>query len=101
MKALRSVIPSLLISSSSLLFLAGCYTQVVTEDEDRGYASRSREYREEEVDSTDNNAPPYDDESDNYRSRYSIGFRYYYPAWSSNWVHYDPWYYDQWYYDRF
>ena len=69
MKTPKFVLPFLLISSSSLLFLAGCYTQVVTEDEDRGYASRSREYREEEVDSTDNNARDYDDESDNYRSR--------------------------------
>jgi hypothetical protein len=99
MKALKNVFPVLIVAGSLFTVFSGCYTQIVTDDEDRRYSSRHREYRDEDQDSvaTRNDGGYYDD--DNYRSRYTIGFRYYYPMWTSIWVHYDPWYYDPWYYD--
>ena len=100
MKASKTFLPALLVAGSFLAVFSGCYTQVVTDDEDQGYSSRSRDFNDDQDSTYQGYSRDYDEE-DYYRPRYSVGFRYYYPMWSSVWVHYDPWFYDPWYYDSY
>ncbi len=83
------------------LALQGCYTQLVTMEDDNSDTS----YQPAPAD-TSESAPPqqeygYEDDYYNWRPGAYLGFSYY-PVWHSYWVSdpywaSDPWYYDPWY----
>jgi len=98
MKSLYSIFFPLLTLSLTLLS-TGCYTQLATvrEDVEDRYSYRSDDRTVEDDDTARAHSDCATCDDDFYRMRYRIGFRYYYPSFSSFYFSaYDPWYYDPW-----
>lgn len=101
MKIMRTVYLPLILLPSAALVLSGCYTQLATvrDDVEERYSSRTDDRTVEGDDTTGAQSDCTDCKDDWFRSRYRLGFRYYYPSYSSFYfsTFYDPWYYDPWY----
>lgn len=84
MKPSLSFARMLLVASTTTVLFSGCYTQLVTrEDEEEPYERGGVARIEDEQDSTaERERSYYDcDDYDNWQRHYRIGFSYYYPSW--------------------
>jgi hypothetical protein len=99
MNSMRGIFFPLVLAQSLALFLTGCYTQLATvrEDVEERYSYRSDNRTVEDDDTARAQSDCATCDADFYRPRYRIGFRYYYPSYSSfSFSTYNPWYYDPW-----
>jgi hypothetical protein len=96
MKTFRPVVFLTALAAGLMLSLSGCYTRVMTDDEDVSSY--------QEPDTTYQRGAGYDkDDNGQYDNHTYIGFEYYTPApywgydpWSYGY-YYSPWYYNPWY----